>query len=80
MIKTKRLKPQQLNVLITLDENAEPSLEAVVTELKSLGLGNVETFSLGPVVAGRATSEELGKMRRIRGVAKIEEDSNLVAM
>jgi hypothetical protein len=67
------------NILVTVDEKAGSGLDEIAAQLQASGMKVVEVLPLGGVIAGEARDEDLGKLRKVRGVSGLEIDSMFTA-
>ena len=67
-------------VLITVDSGRGGSLQSLANHLESMGLGAVEAFELGGVIAGEASRFCLSEIRKLPDVLSIEEDDSFAAL
>lgn len=71
--------PEELNILVTVEENAQSRLHDIADALRASGMRNTEIFSLGGVVAGSAKIFDLARLKQVPGVASVEVDQTFTA-
>lgn len=75
MAEQKQTRAKRHNVLISLKEATQESVESIAEQLRSLGLKNSEI--IGRVIAGEATTANLAKMGKLTEVEAIEKEPML---
>jgi hypothetical protein len=65
---------EEVNVLVTVAEDATSRLDEIAGELRTLGLKQAEVFRLGGVIAGAVPVADLARFRAVPGVASLEID------
>jgi hypothetical protein len=63
------------HLLVTIDDASQAKIGKVVAKLKKAGLTNIQHMKSIGIVSGEAAPEKIETLRKVSGVAAVEESS-----
>jgi hypothetical protein len=69
-----------VSVLVTVGQHHRDRLDAVASQLESVGMNVAEKFPLGGVIAGEVPRDKLATLRRLKEVDAVEEEPTFKAV
>ncbi|MDT5243948.1 MAG: hypothetical protein QOD36_1324 [Mycobacterium sp.] len=71
---TQSSKEDSTDVLVTVDKAYRDMLPEVSRRLQTAGLTEEALYEISGVIAGKASPEDLSKLREVEGVAAVEQE------